>query len=325
LDFRKKLTTQVFILCDKPKDANLILISFRGRDPLYVDDWSTDIDYSWYENSIFGRLNMGFLEALGLGKRTTPVTFHNHLQIRDRYKVPLEGTEASSSNSEVAITTPNENFPTETIAVSAYYTVRTKLKSLLEDHQNAKFAVTGHSLGGALASLFISVLVLHGEMNVIQRLLGVYTFAQPRIGDYQLGRYIEPHLNNPVPKYFRVVYCNDFLPRLPYDKRNCFYKHFGVCLYYDSRYIEQVMEEEQPNRNYFGMRHLMAHILNAAWELMRSLTMGNIYGPAYAEGWLSILVRTNGLVFPRMSAHLLSDYINSVRIGKEGIIQVSSS
>ncbi|KAL6134802.1 hypothetical protein ACLB2K_067030 [Fragaria x ananassa] len=139
---------------------------------------------------------------------------------------------------------------------------------------------------------------------------------------YQLGRYIEPHLNNPVPKYFRVVYCNDFLPRLPYDERNCFYKHFGVCLYYDSRYIEQVMKEEQPNRNYFGMRHLMAHILNAAWELMRSLTMGNIYGPAYAEGWLSILVRTKGLVFPRMSS---SDYINSVRIGKEGFIQMSSS
>ncbi|PRQ51777.1 putative triacylglycerol lipase [Rosa chinensis] len=164
-------------------------------------------------------------------------------------------------------------------------------------------------------------------MSVKQGLLGVYTFAQQMIGDCQLGRYVEAHLVNPVPKYFRVVYCNDFLPRLPYDERNCFYKHFGVCLYYDSLYIEQKMEEKEgPNRNYFGMRHLMAEILNAAWELMRSLTMGYIYGPDYAEGWFSILARIAGvLVFPRMTAHSLTDYINSVRLGKERIIQASSS
>ena len=37
-------------------------------------------------------------------------------------------------------------------------------------------------------------------MYVMQRLLGVYTFAQPMIGDCQLGRYSEAHSNNPVPK-----------------------------------------------------------------------------------------------------------------------------
>ncbi|KAM1219116.1 hypothetical protein ACFX14_046305 [Malus domestica] len=32
-DFRKQMSTNLFILCDKPKDANLILISFQGREP----------------------------------------------------------------------------------------------------------------------------------------------------------------------------------------------------------------------------------------------------------------------------------------------------
>lgn len=35
--------------------------------------------------------------------------------------------------------------------------------------------------------------------------------------------------------------------------------------------------------------------------------------------------KDKGTCVSSMSAHLLSDYINSVRIGKEGIIQVSSS
>lgn len=62
----------------------------------------------------------------------------------------------------------------------------------------------GHSLGGALAGLIGStgagVSWGDPEMYVMQRLLGVYTFAQPMIGDCQLGRYIEAHSNNPVPK-----------------------------------------------------------------------------------------------------------------------------
>ena len=112
---------------------------------------------------------------------------------------------------------------------------------MLEEHKNAKYIVTGHSLGGALAILFPVVLVLHEEMKLIQKLLGVYTFGQPRIGNRQLGRFMEAHLDHPVPKYFRVVYCNDLVPRLPYDDKTFLYKHFGVCLYYDSCYIEQVL------------------------------------------------------------------------------------
>lgn len=74
------MSTQVFILCDKPKNANLILISFRGTEPFDADDWITDFDYSWYEIPELGKIHMGFLEALGLGNRVNTSTFKQHLQ-----------------------------------------------------------------------------------------------------------------------------------------------------------------------------------------------------------------------------------------------------
>jgi predicted lipase len=118
--------------------------------------------------------------------------------------------------------------------------VRKKLKSILMEHKNANFVVTGHSLGGALAVLFPTVLVLHQQTDIMKRLLGVYTFGQPRIGNLQLAKFMEAHLEYPVPKYFRVVYSYDLVPRLPCDDKTFLYKHFGVCLYYNSLYIEQV-------------------------------------------------------------------------------------
>lgn len=241
IDFQKENSTQVFILCDKPTDANLILISFRGTEPFDADDWSTDFDYSWYEIPKLGKVHMGFLEALGLGNRANTTTFKNHLLKKnggDDPTNPSEGTESkiwdNSSDSEEPI------IPPDMVKKSAYYAVRKKLRSLLKEHKNAKFVVTGHSLGGALAILFPTLLVLHEENEIMQRLLGVYTFGQPRIGNLQLGKFMEAQLEHPIPKYFRVVYCNDLVPRLPYDDKTFLYKHFGVCLYYDSFYNEKV-------------------------------------------------------------------------------------
>ncbi|XP_050285071.1 triacylglycerol lipase OBL1 [Quercus robur] len=330
-DFQRERSTQVFILCDKDKDANLILISFRGTEPFNANDWSTDFDYSWYEIPKLGKVHMGFLEALGLGNRADVVTFQNHLKKWTNSggvhvsKSPSQGRESVSSNIDSGQEQDQgiKKIPPEMVEMTAYYAVKSKLKSLFKEHKNAKFVVTGHSLGGALAILFPMVLVLHEEKEIIQRLLGVYTFGQPRVGNKELGSFMEAHLNHPVPKYFRMVYCNDLVPRLPYDDKIFFYKHFGVCLYYDSLYIEKHMDEE-PNRNYFGMRYLIPEYLNAVWELIRGLIMGYTHGPEYKEGWFSILLRVIGLALPGLSAHCPTNYVNSVRLGKERIIQLSS-
>ncbi|KAF6174991.1 hypothetical protein GIB67_026479 [Kingdonia uniflora] len=344
-DFQKERSTQVFILCDKPKDANLILISFRGTEPFDADDWSTDFDYSWYEIPKLGKIHMGFLEALGLGNRAEASTFQNHLQVggysskgilhngHGITKHTLEGTGSTSrsysedkghSSDIEEDSEEKKEFLPELVEMTAYYAVRSKLKILLKEHKNAKFIVTGHSLGGALAILFPTVLVLHKEKEIIKRLLGVYTFGQPRVGNRQLGRFMQSHLEHPSPKYFRVVYCNDLVPRLPYDNKTFLYKHFGYCLYYDSNYIEQEVDEE-PNKNYFGLWYLIPEYINAGWELIRGITMGYTHGEEYKEGWFRICVRVMGLVLPGISAHCPTDYINSVRLGREEDDMPSSS
>lgn len=108
-------------------------------------------------------------------------------------------------------------------------------------HPRAKFIVTGHSLGGALAILFPAILLFHEETEIMERLLAVYTFGQPRVGDAQLKRFMEAHVCHPVNKYFRIVYCNDLIPRIPYDDRMFLYKHFGVCHYYNCLFVEKVI------------------------------------------------------------------------------------
>lgn len=225
-EFQKQYSTQVFILCDQRKDANLIMISFRGTEPFDADDWSTDFDYSWFEIPKLGKVHVGFLEALGLGDRSNAATFQAHLD-RVNEGLPCIAKEKLPPGLMLERTT-------------AYSAVRNKLKTLLVEHKKAKFIVTGHSLGGALAVLFPTVLLLHEEKEVMQRLLGIYTFGQPRVGDQQLRKFMEAHLEHPIPRYFRVVYCNDLVPRLPYDDNTFLYKHFGVCLYFDSCYIGQV-------------------------------------------------------------------------------------
>ncbi|CAI9114535.1 OLC1v1015282C1 [Oldenlandia corymbosa var. corymbosa] len=335
-DYEKDNSTQVFIMCDKPKDANLILISFRGTEPFDADDWITDFDYSWYEVPKLGKVHMGFLEALGLGSRRNASSFQENLRVvnnkttsgSDESSTTAEsdaqdGGSDHSSDSEQQDHKRTEKFPLMA-EKTAYYAVRSKLMHLLREHKNAKFVVTGHSLGGALAVLFPVVLVLHDKDEILQRMLAVYTYGQPRVGNRQLGRSMEAHLSRPILKYFRVVYCNDLVPRLPYDDKTFLYKHFGACLYYNSLYIEQKVDEE-PNPNYFGIRFLIPEYLNAGWELVRSFLAGYVYGPEYKEDWESTLLRIVGLGIPGLSAHSPVDYVTSVRLGREKtMIQMSS-
>lgn len=89
--------------------------------------------------------------------------------------------------------------------VDARDTVLPAVKTLAAQYPHYKIAVTGHSLGGAIAPFAAAQLRNQG--------LGValYTFGSPRIGDAAISDYIS---NQPGGNY-RVTHWNDPVPKVP--------------------------------------------------------------------------------------------------------------
>ncbi|KAL9683401.1 hypothetical protein QQ045_015223 [Rhodiola kirilowii] len=269
--------TRAFICHDQ--STNLIMVSFKGTSPFSALEWMTDCDISWYEFEHVGKVHAGFMKALGLQK-------HNGW--------PKD--------------IPDDSPP------YAYYTLRKKLKELLSEHKEAKFAVTGHSLGAAFAILFVTVLMFHEEEELLQRLEGVYTFGQPRVGDAEFGSYMTRKIEEFDVRYHRYVYCNDMVARLPFDDKALMYKHFGRCFYFNSCYKEKVLREE-PDKNYFSVWWHIPKALNACWEFIRGFLLPYRFGPEYKENWVMKLARLIGLLLPGVSDHIPRDYVNSTRLG----------
>jgi triacylglycerol lipase len=88
--------------------------------------------------------------------------------------------------------------------------------------------VTGHSLGAALATLFVAMLRFEEDKPVF----GLYTFGQPRTGDRGFARDFDADFKNLM---FRVVNNSDVVTRVP--PRAALYSHVGTFLYFDEQRI----------------------------------------------------------------------------------------
>ncbi|KAG6497102.1 triacylglycerol lipase OBL1-like [Zingiber officinale] len=289
--------TQAFIFCDKKEDADLIVLAFRGTEPFNAYDWSTDVDLSVIHAGKLGYLHLGFLKALGLQhEEIFDLGFPKHLKIDKPAKKP-----------------------------AAYYVLRADLSDLLTAHRKAKIIVTGHSLGGALATIFPAILSFHRDTGcagaVLSSLAGVMTYGQPRVGDETFKAYFESLMQGKL--YVRMVYRFDLVSRIPFDdydedNRLSPFTHCGKCIFYNGWYHAKVLEEA-PEPNSIDLVTAVPRMYLSVWtDLFNALfALRFNEGREFEEGpWLILFRLLGGHVFPGGAFHSPRDYVNATRLAK---------
>lgn len=108
---------------------------------------------------------------------------------------------------------------------SVWETIWERLRALRDQEQS--LWITGHSLGGALATLAAAKLVFAKEGLPVA---GVYTFGQPRVGNGVFAQALETAIGHRV---FRVVNHQDIVPRVP--PRSLGYRHLKNVHYFDAK------------------------------------------------------------------------------------------
>ncbi|XP_024370194.1 triacylglycerol lipase OBL1 [Physcomitrium patens] len=328
-EHQQMVNTQAFIFTDKPKDANAVVVAFRGTEAFNAYDWSTDLDFAWVKLDRLGGVHLGFLEALGLVSRKHRGTIEKLNTNANASSNETKSHEQAEANANGHIFTPHrktreeiENAPaTSGLAQDiiddpakelAYDAITKQVGLILKDNPRAKLFITGHSLGGALASLYATMLHYTGQTEIASKIGAVYTFGQPLVGDQDFVNYANSKLKG---KFFRVVYCNDVVPRVPFDDIVMAYKHIGDCNYFNSVY-DGVTVQEEPNRNFFGIAKIITMHLNAVWEIVQGLFLITLqYGKQFSESTMCLLFRMLGLAFPGVAAHNPCNYVNAVRLG----------
>lgn len=115
--------------------------------------------------------------------------------------------------------------------VKVAQSVRGKIRTLYKSFNVSDYTltVTGHSLGGAIASLAAADLIMIFP-NMLENKLRLITFGQPRTGNLAFSRWYRqlPFAN----QIFRLTRFNDPVPRLP--SKYLGYHHIGAEYYMNS-------------------------------------------------------------------------------------------
>lgn len=102
--------------------------------------------------------------------------------------------------------------------------MKANVKSLQSSFPNAsKLVATGHSMGGAMATLFALDLIVNEGMNNIS----LVTFGSPRVGNVAFSQFANLRLGS---TNWRVTYDNDMVTVFPLMAMG--YKHVGAEVHY---------------------------------------------------------------------------------------------
>ncbi|CAM3543449.1 lipase family protein [Parendozoicomonas haliclonae] len=154
---------------------------------------------------------------------------------RKKIIVAFRGTEATlgewMNNAQIAKDTWTEDNPLGMVHSGFYEAFNSVWNQVLAEIQrlrthNQTIWLTGHSLGGALATIAAATLELQ-QPDI--RVNGVYTFGQPRTANHLFAKNYNNRLKE---RTFRCVNNNDVITRIPPQIFG--YSHIGTLMYFDT-------------------------------------------------------------------------------------------
>lgn len=211
----------------------VVVIAFRGTEPLNLMHIMTDLQGGLVELSHLdhnestnaGRAHYGFLEALRLHRTDAPKA-----EVRSRPRKQAH-TIALDENNSIASTFAalfkiggflfrsfakqplTINFPLTKGKITAFQQVQEALEHIRQHTKVSQIQLTGHSLGGALATVFFAQAQLSSLPGSIVKKMSVYSFGAPRLGDQAFTDWM--NRTGKAKKIYKIVNAQDLVPRLP--------------------------------------------------------------------------------------------------------------
>ncbi|RIB02610.1 hypothetical protein C2G38_2227351 [Gigaspora rosea] len=240
------------------KENNFIVVSFKGTTPTNFGEWLRNLTFQSVDarSFLFGQVHRGFYE----------------------YLFPKSELD-------------NIDYPCKRIieAVSCKAKELIRAKNLEEKHlkenEKVKLWITGHSLGGALATLFYARLlkIRLGDLKNTCSLKDAVTFAGPAVGDHHFAVELNSLQHDPLnnSNLLRVILQNDIVPKLPYRACETQMRKYGynfnvlmnycqvgnkyICEKYDDKDHIQSLHSVITNEDYcewYSQHHKVTHKSN---------------------------------------------------------------
>ncbi|CEP11627.1 hypothetical protein [Parasitella parasitica] len=252
------------------KDNNVLLV-FRGTNPLNIQNYVTNVDAGLAKVSsstcYMGKVHKGFWDAMGASensdsgrstlKQTSESDIHINLNSASLYQSivasvlgvmrimralsfsifanvldPIDASWARHSSAATiryqSMYTQSEEFILKLFADAA----------VMDTGKKKRFYITGHSLGGALATVFLAKMIQR-ESPLLEYFEGLYTYGQPNIGDQDFNIVPRiPYWYSPPPgtlvfidsSYKICIYPPDQKTQKPIPLRNISYLHLSGLL-----------------------------------------------------------------------------------------------